>query len=76
MRLMAQKIWTSYQSRMGDDPKTLAARGLRPFREIDKVVLDELLAPDALDPRLQAILRAKMNLPPPATSTNAPPKSG
>lgn len=66
LRLMAQKIWTSYQSRLGDDPKVLGRMGLRPLAEIDKIIREQLLAPGGMDPRLQAVLRAKLNLPPPS----------
>jgi hypothetical protein len=68
LRLMAQKIWRSYQSRLGADPEVLKRVGLAPFVDLDQAVRNALLAPGAMDPRLQAVLRSKLNIPPPKES--------
>jgi hypothetical protein len=73
LSLMARKIWANYQSRTGNDPKTIIRVGLPAFADLEKIVFDQLMDPQqGLDPRLQAILRARLG-PPAATSTNAPP---
>ena len=76
-RLLAQHVWSSYQSRM---PKErLAAIGLRPFEDIDQEVRKRMLDPQQGEPpEVRAVLRAKLGeLPetsaPPAV-TNAPPE--
>lgn len=67
LRLMAQRIWSSYQAGLGNNAEVIARIGLRPFAEMDQQVRDELLAPGAMDPRFQAVIRAKLNLPPPSS---------
>lgn len=63
LRLMAQRIWNRYQQSLGNNAEVVARIGLRPFAELDKQVREDLLAPGAMDPRLQAVLRSKLNLP-------------
>ena len=59
---MAQQVWTSYTSAL---PKErIDALGLRPFEEIDREVLKELLDPQhGLKTEYRLVLRSKLGLP-------------
>jgi hypothetical protein len=76
-RLLAQQLWSSYQSRM---PKErLSAIGLRPFADIDREVRQRMLDLQRGEPpEVRAVLRAKLGEPPeaapPPPPTNAPPE--
>ena len=76
-RLLAQQLWTSYQSRM---PKErLSAIGLNPFDDIDREVRKRMLDPQTGEPpEVRAVLRAKLGEPPEVSpssgTTNAPPE--
>jgi len=76
-RLLAQHIWSGYQSRM---PKErLAAIGLPPLEAIDQEVRRRLLEPrEGEPPEVRAALRAKLGEPPetsaPPAATNTPPE--
>jgi hypothetical protein len=74
---MAQKVWTTYQSKI---PKErMAAIGLPPFEDIEREILTRLLDPQqGMPAAYRAVLRTKLRLPaepkaPPAI-TNAPPE--
>jgi len=79
-RLMAEKVWSTYEAKIPQDKAGHDRIGLVPLAEIDKEVRERLL-----DPRTgpsfeaRAILRTKLQLPPetiaPPSATNAPPAS-
>jgi len=73
--LMAQKLWTLYQSKIETREKAI---GLPPLADIKRSVLDRLLDPQGrTPPEVRAVLRTKLGLGPeslvPAAITNAPP---
>jgi hypothetical protein len=79
-KLLARKIWDSYQSKIPAERQP--AIGLRPFEEIDRQVLLDLIDPQKqlLPVDAQLRIRTKLGLPPPAAapttaSTNTPPAS-
>ncbi len=68
--LLARNIWNRYQSKIVGGPSEKRV-GLPPLEDLRQEVLDQLL--DRLDPELAAVLRTRLNLPPPgATNTTAP----
>jgi hypothetical protein len=76
-RLLAQNIWTGYQSRL---PKErTAAISLNPFEDTDREVRRRMLdTKDGEAPEVRAVLRAKLGEPPepsaPPATTNTPPE--
>jgi hypothetical protein len=76
-RLLAQRLWESYQSRMPQE--RLSAIGLRPFEAIDLEIRKRMLDPQEGAPfEVRAVLRTKLGEPPeaggPPAATNAPPE--
>ena len=76
-RLLAQDIWSAYQSRMPE--QRLSAIGLRPFEALDREIRTRMLDPQRGEPpEVRAVLRAKLGEPPetspPPPATNAPPE--
>jgi hypothetical protein len=66
---MAQYLWNAYSD------KNRQRLALPPFPDMRKAVQNRLLDPEAgLPPEYAARLRTRLDLPPPAASTNAPPK--
>ena len=59
---LAQKLWTSYENKIGLTQATTDRVGLRPMLEIKKLVLTRLLD-DELSPEMAAQLRTKLNMP-------------
>jgi len=55
--VMARKIWLRYQSGLGE--RNIGRLGLPELAEMSRLMLEQLLAPGALDPRLQENLRLK-----------------
>jgi len=67
--LLARNIWNRYMSKIVGGPSEKRV-GLPPLEDLRREVLDQLLP--NLEPEYAAVLRTKLNLPPP-TATNAPP---
>ncbi len=57
-----EKLWTSYENKIGLTQATTDRVGLRPIGEIKKLVLTRLLD-EELSPEMAAQLRTKLNLP-------------
>ncbi|MGC8743200.1 MAG: hypothetical protein ACP5T0_04905 [Verrucomicrobiia bacterium] len=61
--LLARKLYDSYQSRLVPGQKERVS--LPPFDELNKATLSDALDPqNGFEPRMRAILRTKLNLPP------------
>jgi len=73
---LCQKLWTSYQNKIGVNAATQGRVALKPLPEIKKVVLTRLLNGE-LSPASAAMLRTRLNLSADAYTlpkgTNAPP---
>jgi hypothetical protein len=80
-KLLAQKVYQSYQKKIGKMQSNLERVGLPPYDVLDRNVLNKLLDPkDGMPYAMRAVLRTQLGMPaevsatPPATnSTNTPP---
>jgi hypothetical protein len=76
-RYMAEKVWSSYWTKIPHDEATTIRIGLPPLAEMDKQVLGRVLDPQRTPFEVRAILRTKLRLPAetnaPAATTNAAP---
>jgi hypothetical protein len=70
-RLMAEKVWTGYQSRIPQDQAAKDRINVPPVAELDREIRRQMLDPQTgAPPEVRAILRTKLQLP---AETNAPP---
>jgi hypothetical protein len=75
-KLLAVKVYDHYQGQLARYPEELKRKGLAPFADINRTVLNQLLSPKGGWPyAARAVLRTQLQLPPEAVSTNATPFS-
>ena len=74
-KLLARKVYHSYQKKIGKMQSNLERVGLPPFEVLKRTVLNELL--DTQKPLLpfaaRAVIRTQLGMPAETVSTNAPP---
>lgn len=73
-KLLAAKVYDRYQGQLARYPEELKRKGLAPFADINRTVLDHLLSPKGEWPyAARAVLRTQLHLPPETAAANAPP---